>query len=120
MIRRAILLAIVSAAATVTSASAQGIATLPEPRPFATATPFTQTLSNNLPLAFGMSAGDVATVLQMPLTYVSGKPGNEMFVVQRVQWGAPFFEREGQLYLQFRNGRLTGWKGDWSRNWMWR
>ncbi|MFZ5734593.1 MAG: hypothetical protein ACOY4O_17805 [Pseudomonadota bacterium] len=118
MILRAIILAIASV--TASSAVAQGIATLPEPRPFATATPFTQTLSNTTPLAFGMSAGDAAAVLQAPLTYVSGKPGNEVFVVQRVQWGAPFFEREGRLYLQFRNGRLTGWKGDWSRNWMWR
>lgn len=118
MILRAITLAIASV--TASSAVAQGIATLPEPRPFVTATPFTQTLSNTTPLVFGMSAGDAATVLQAPLTYVSGKPGHEMFVVQRVQWGAPFFEREGRLYLQFRNGRLTGWKGDWSRNWMWR
>jgi len=23
------------------------------------------------------------------------------------------------FYLQFRNGRLAGWKGDWGHNWMW-
>lgn len=120
MILRTFVLAAASLTTMALSVSAQGIATLPEPRPFATATPFTQTLSNTTPLAFGMSADDAATVLQTPLTYVSGKPGNEMFVVQRLQWGAPFFEREGRLYLQFRKGRLTGWKGDWGRNWMWR
>lgn len=118
MTLRSILLA--SACVFAGPAAAQGIALLPEPKPFVTAVPFTRTLSNTTPLVFGMSAGDAATALQVPLTYVSGKPGNEMFVAQRVQWGAPFFEREGQLYLQFRHGRLTGWKGDWSRNWMWR
>jgi hypothetical protein len=24
-----------------------------------------------------------------------------------------------RLYLQFRRGRLTGWKGDWGHHWMW-
>ena len=30
-----------------------------------------------------------------------------------------FFNRKDRLYLQFRHGRLAGWKGDWGRNWMW-
>lgn len=120
MILRSILLASVCVIAATVFAAAQGIALLPEPRPFATSVPFTQTLSNTTPLVFGMTAGDAATALQVPLTYVSGKPGSEMFVAERRQWGAPFFEKHAQLYLQFRNGRLTGWKGDWSRNWMWR
>jgi hypothetical protein len=29
------------------------------------------------------------------------------------------FNRHDRLYLQFRNGRLAGWKGDWGHNWMW-
>jgi hypothetical protein len=24
-----------------------------------------------------------------------------------------------RLFLQFRGGRLAGWKGDWGHNWMW-
>jgi hypothetical protein len=24
-----------------------------------------------------------------------------------------------RLFLQFRNGRLAGWKEDYGRNWMW-
>jgi hypothetical protein len=25
-----------------------------------------------------------------------------------------------RLFLQFRNGRLAGWKEDYGHNWMWR
>lgn len=100
-------------------ATAQGYLLLPEPRPFLSAVPFTRTLSNTTPLVFGMNPDDAAIALQSPLAYVSGGPGNEVFVAQRPR-GGPFFTREAQLYLQFRKGRLTGWKGDWDRNWMWR
>ena len=102
------------------SALAQGILVLPEPRPFLSPTPFTQTLSNNTPLAFGMTPDDTAAALQAPLTYVRGRPGDEMFVAPRPQGGSGYFPREGRMYLQFRRYRLTGWKGDWERNWMWR
>ena len=100
-------------------AAAQGYLLLPEPRPFLSPAPFTQTLSNTTPLVFGMNPNDAAAALQSPLTYVSGRPGNEMFVAQR-PLGGWFFGRDGLLYLQFRKGALTGWKGDWERNWMWR
>jgi hypothetical protein len=33
--------------------------------------------------------------------------------------GSGFFDRGDRLFLQFRHNRLTGWKGDWGRNWMW-
>lgn len=81
--------------------------------------PFTTTLSNHTPLVFGMSADDAAEALGQPLSYVSGQPGNEIFVVIR-NVGARWSFRDDPLYLQFRGGRLTGWKADWSRNWMWR
>ncbi len=100
-------------------AVAQGYLLLPEPRPFLSPRPFTQTLSNTTPLVFGMNPDDAAAALQSPLTYVSGRPGNEMFVAQR-PLGGWFFGRDGLLYLQFRKGALTGWKGDWASNWMWR
>lgn len=82
--------------------------------------PFTRTLSNVTPLAFGMSAEDAATALGQPLTYVSGPPGDEIFLVIRNVGGSGWSFRDDPLYLQFRKGRLTGLKGDWSRNWMWR
>lgn len=80
--------------------------------------PFTATLSNTTPLAFGMDAESVAAALGSPLAYVSGSPGNETFAVIRMVNGDGFLFRKDPLYLQFRHGRLTGWKGDWSRGWL--
>lgn len=85
-----------------------------EPRP---RVPFTRSLSNIVPLAFGMSAGEAAVALGAPLAYVSGRPGNEVLAAARPDPG--YFNRDARLFLQFRHGRLTGWKGDWGRNWMW-
>jgi hypothetical protein len=79
--------------------------------------PFTQSLSNNIPLSFGMSAEEAAGALALPLEYVSGRPGNEMLAAVRPS--PAYFNREARLFLQFRAGRLSGWKGDWGRNWMW-
>lgn len=81
--------------------------------------PFTTTLSNHTPLVFGMSAEDATAALGQPLTYVSGRPGNEIYLVIRNVGGSRWSFRDDPLYLQFRSGRLTGWKADWSRNWMW-
>jgi hypothetical protein len=81
--------------------------------------PFTSTLSNNVPLAFGMDAEDVAHALGTPLNYVSGRPGDETLVAFRNVGGFVLFSHHDRLYLQFRKGRLTGWKGDWGHNWMW-
>jgi hypothetical protein len=114
--RKAVMTAIVVAAgAIVTPAAAQQLA------PFGglAAPTFTATLSNTTPLAFGMEAEDAARALGMPLNYVSGKPGDEIFLVFRPVGGSGFFNRRDRLYLQFRHGRLAGWKGDWGSNWMW-
>jgi hypothetical protein len=82
--------------------------------------PFTATLSNNTPLAFGMDEATATDALGVPLNYISGRPGNEVFLAFRRYGGSGFFNREDRLYLQFRRGRLAGWKGDWGHNWMWR
>ena len=81
--------------------------------------PFTTTLSNHTPLVFGMSVDDATAALGQPLSYVSGRPGNEIFLVIRSVSGNFWSFRNDPLFLQFRGGRLTGWKADWSRNWMW-
>src|SRR5471032_1386646 len=81
--------------------------------------PFVATLSNNTPLAFGMDAETAARALGQPLNYISGRPGDEIFLAFRDIGGTGFFNRKDRLYLQFRRGRLAGWKGDWGRNWMW-
>jgi len=83
-------------------------------------TPFTTTLSNTTPLVFGMSPDEVTAALGTPLVYVDGPPGSEIFLTTRDVGGSGFTFRHDPLYLQFRDGRLAGWKADWSRNWMWK
>lgn len=82
--------------------------------------PFTTTLSNTTPLVFGMTAEDATLALGTPLVYVEGLPGDEIFLTIRNVGGSGWSFRNDPLYLQFRAGRLTGWKADWSRNWMFR
>jgi hypothetical protein len=79
--------------------------------------PFT-TLPNT-PLVFGMDVDDVSRVLGQPLRYVSGRPGNEIYLAVRDTSSNRVFHRRDLLYLQFRKGRLTGWKGDSGYNWIW-
>jgi hypothetical protein len=81
--------------------------------------PFTATSSNNTPLAFGMDVSDVSRALREPLSYISGRPGNEIYLAIRNLGGSGLINHNDRLYLQFRNGRLAGWKGDWGHNWMW-
>jgi hypothetical protein len=81
--------------------------------------PFTATLSNNTPLAFGMDVEDVSRALGGPLSYIRGRPGNEIYLAFRNIGGSGLFNHHDRLFLQFRNGRLAGWKGDWGHNWMW-
>jgi hypothetical protein len=82
--------------------------------------PFTATLSNTTPLAFGMDVEDTSRALRTPLNYISGPPGDEIYLAFRNLGGSGLFNHYHRLYLQFRKGRLTGWKGDWGHNWMWR
>jgi len=109
-----VLLLIASSAEWCSPASAQ---------PFApsgpNAPPFTATLSNITPLVFGMDADDAARALGSPLNYISGRPGDEIYLVFRNIGGSGLFFKKDRLYLQFRRGRLAGWKGDWGHNWMW-
>jgi hypothetical protein len=76
----------------------------------------------NTPLAFGMDVEAAARALNAPLRYVSGRRGNEIYLAIRDTSGVILFSRRHPLYLQFRRGRLTGWKGDSSYNtpfWLW-
>ena len=52
-----------------------------------------------------------ASVFYLTGTWV--RPGERMLALYVHKSG------EARLFLQFRNGRLSGWKGDWGRNWMW-
>ena len=80
---------------------------------------FTATLSNITPLVFGMDVEDAARALGTPLNYISGRPGDEIYLAFRNIGGSGLFFKKDRLYLQFRRGRLAGWKGDWGHNWMW-
>ena len=81
--------------------------------------PFTATLSNLTPLSFGMDVEDATQALGTPLGYVSGRPGDEIYLAFRNTGGSGLLPHRHRLYLQFRHGRLAGWKGDWGHNWMW-
>lgn len=86
---------------------------LPRPR-------FVTTASNHVPLSFGMSPAEAADALRSVLTYVRGRRGNEIYLAVSNIGGSLFFQRHDYLYLQFRHGRLTGWKGDWNLDETWR
>ncbi|MCK1717667.1 hypothetical protein [Bradyrhizobium sp. 141] len=81
--------------------------------------PFVATLSNNIPLAFGMDAEQTARALGQPLQYVRGRPGNEIYLALRNIGGSGLIPYRHRLFLQFRHGRLAGWKEDYGENWMW-
>jgi hypothetical protein len=81
--------------------------------------PFTATLSNHTPLVFGMDVTDASRALGEPLSYVSGRAGDEIYLAIRNIGGSGLLNHHDRLFLQFRKGRLTGWKGDWGHNWMW-
>jgi hypothetical protein len=81
--------------------------------------PFTETLSNTTPLAFGMDAEQTARALGQPLQYVRGRPGNEIYLALRDIGGSGLIPYRHRLFLQFRHGRLAGWKADYGENWMW-
>jgi hypothetical protein len=69
--------------------------------------------SDHTPLNFGMNVDQVSQALGVPLNYVRGKPGNELFVAIPNVRGSALASRSDGLYLQFRRGKLAGWKGDW-------
>jgi hypothetical protein len=70
--------------------------------------------ANAIPLAFGMTPNQAAAALGVPLTYYSGLPGFEILLA-RGSAGVPgTFPADATIALQFRHGRLAGWKPNWS------
>ncbi|HUO01075.1 MAG TPA: hypothetical protein VMU69_33165 [Bradyrhizobium sp.] len=70
-------------------------------------------LANSTPLTFGMTADQASQVLGVQLIYVRGRRGEEMYLALPNVKGSALSDRRDGLYLQFRRGKLTGWKGDW-------
>ena len=81
--------------------------------------PFTATLSNNRPLAFGMGIGEASRALGQPLHYVKGSAGDDIYLALRDLGGSGLVPHHHRLFLKFRQGHLTGWKEDYGENWMW-
>jgi hypothetical protein len=50
---------------------------------------------------------------------VRGRPGNEIYLALRNIGGSGLIPYRHRLFLQFRHGRLAGWKEDYGENWMW-
>jgi hypothetical protein len=70
-------------------------------------------LANSTPLTFGMTADQASQALGVQLVYVRGRPGEEMYLALPNVKGSALSDRRDGLYLQFRRGKLAGWKGDW-------
>jgi hypothetical protein len=70
-------------------------------------------VANSTPLTFGMTADQASQALGVQLNYVRGRPGEEMYLALPNVKGSALSDRRDGLYLQFRRGKLSGWKGDW-------
>jgi hypothetical protein len=80
---------------------------------FASAPGTAQLVPGGPPIVFGMSIDETSAALGVPLGYVRGRPGNELLLALPNVKGSALTIRSDGLYLQFRRGRLSGWKGDW-------
>ena len=67
----------------------------------------------NDPLVFGMTREHVEQVVQAPLIYLSGPRGSERYLVERPASVPGLYPVDTRIVLQFRRGRLTGWRRDW-------
>jgi hypothetical protein len=69
--------------------------------------------SYNDPLLFGMTPEEVARRVEAPLIYLSGPRGSERYMVERMSTVPGWYPVDTRIILQFRRGRLTGWRRDW-------
>jgi hypothetical protein len=69
--------------------------------------------SNTSPLAFGMTPAQTADALGVPLDRLSGRRGSKIYITVGLAPIPGYYPVGTVLALQFRRGRLTGWKQDW-------
>ena len=81
--------------------------------------PWNDVRTNAIPLEFGMTADVVATALGAPIVHVSGSAGNEVYYAERSTQIPSLFTYDRLVWLQFRNGKLTGWSNDYKRSGTW-
>jgi hypothetical protein len=67
--------------------------------------------TNTTPLVFGMTPPEVSGALGLPLIPVPRH--HDMYYVIAPEGIPGFYPTDTALALQFRRGRLTGWKQDW-------
>jgi hypothetical protein len=77
------------------------------------------TESYNDPLVFGMTPQEVEHVVQAPLIYLAGRHGSERYLIERMSTVPGIYPVDTRIVLQFRHGRLTGWRRDWQMRPYW-
>lgn len=70
--------------------------------------------SNTWPLAVGMTPQEASAVLGLPLTHYSGGRAAEIYIAGGSAEVPGRFPVDKLIELQFRRGRLTGWKQNWA------
>lgn len=75
--------------------------------------------SYNDPLTFGLTVDEVARIVESPLIYLSGSRGSERYLVERMSTVPGFYPVDTHIVLQFRRGRLAGWRRDWQMRPAW-
>ena len=73
----------------------------------------------NAAFTFGMTKDEVARLVEAPLIYLSGRRGSERYLVERPASVPGFYAVDTHIVLQFRRGRLTGWRRDWQMRPYW-
>jgi hypothetical protein len=69
--------------------------------------------TNTAPLVFGMTPNQAAAALGIPLIARSETRGSGLYYAFGNEGIPGFYPTDTVLALQFRRGRLTGWKQDW-------
>jgi hypothetical protein len=75
--------------------------------------------SNTAPLAFGMTVEEAQAAIGVPLIHYASSNGSQIFVVYGTPAIPGAYPSDSAMALQFRKGRLTGWKKDWSMRRSW-
>ena len=73
----------------------------------------------NDPFVFGMTKEQVASIVQAPLIYLSGPRDSERYLVERMSTVPGWYPVDTRIVLQFRRGKLTGWRRDWQMRPFW-
>jgi hypothetical protein len=79
---------------------------------------FTKPVDND-PFEFGMTKHEVERVADAPLIYLSGRRGSERYLIERNATVPGLYPVGAHIVLQFRGGRLAGWRRDWQMRPYW-